>query len=229
MLGWRDAMQQALYGPDGFYVRGPGPEAHFRTSVTASPLFADAIRSLVVAADDTLGRPARLDVVDVGAGDGSLLRAVAAGRTDDQQDRWRMCGVELRPRPSGLPPDLDWSHEPDDGLVGVVVAHELLDNVPLDVVEVTETGLRLVEVDEHGVEQLGGPPEASELEWLAQWWPLAAAAPGDRAEVGRPRDQMWQQLLGRIERGVAVAVDYAHNREQRAAGGWAAGTLTGYR
>ncbi|MEU7843078.1 SAM-dependent methyltransferase [Micromonospora sp. NPDC049114] len=76
-IPWRDAMSHALYGPDGFFVAGGGPADHFRTSVHASPAFATALLRLVKQVDAALGHPPRLDVVDVGAGRGELLRALA--------------------------------------------------------------------------------------------------------------------------------------------------------
>ncbi|MGC4754741.1 SAM-dependent methyltransferase [Micromonospora trifolii] len=46
-----------------------------------------------------------------------------------------------------------------------------------------------------------------------------------RAEIGRSRDEAWAQAITKIERGLAVAVDYGHLRESRPVNG----TLTGYR
>ncbi len=222
-------MEHALYGPSGFYVRGAGPQAHFRTSVTSGPLFAAALQRLVSDVDDALARPAALRVVDVGAGDGSLLTAVLAGLDVDQRRRWQLTGVDLRGRPASLPPEIGWVREPPTGVDGVVVAHELLDNVPLDVVEQTEAGLRLVVVDELGQESLGGPLTNDDADWLRRWWPMEDADVGDRAEVGHPRDAAWAALVTSLRRGTAVAVDYAHTRAQRAAGSWASGSLTAYR
>ncbi|WP_433345149.1 SAM-dependent methyltransferase [Micromonospora sp. CA-111912] len=74
---WRDAMSLALYGPGGFFVSGPGPAGHFRTSVHASQAFAAALFRLVSRLDADLGFPDPFDVVDVGAGHGELLLALA--------------------------------------------------------------------------------------------------------------------------------------------------------
>src|SRR5512142_171120 len=98
MIGWRQAMAAALYGPGGFFVRGgDGPAGHFRTSVHASPLFAGALLRLVGRIDEALGRPARFDVVDVGAGRGELLATVLALLPDDLRARARLVAVELAP------------------------------------------------------------------------------------------------------------------------------------
>ncbi|WP_229400923.1 SAM-dependent methyltransferase [Micromonospora okii] len=75
---WRDAMDRALYGPGGFFVSDPGPAGHFRTSTHASPAFASALFRLVSRLDSALGHPSPFDVVDVGAGRGELLLALAA-------------------------------------------------------------------------------------------------------------------------------------------------------
>ncbi|MEV4119383.1 SAM-dependent methyltransferase [Micromonospora sp. NPDC049645] len=46
-----------------------------------------------------------------------------------------------------------------------------------------------------------------------------------RAEIGRPRDEAWANAVQKVERGLAVAVDYGHLRDSRPIDG----TLTGYR
>ncbi len=73
---WRAATQDALYGRDGFYARGERPAAHFRTSVHTSPRYAWAVLALLSYADAALGHPERLDLVDIGAGQGELLGQV---------------------------------------------------------------------------------------------------------------------------------------------------------
>jgi SAM-dependent MidA family methyltransferase len=218
---WRVAMRDALYGPDGFYRR-ESPSAHFRTSVHASPLFAAAIATLAVRVDAALRHPHRFDLVDVGAGRGELLLGVAAAVPDQLRSRLRLTAVEVADRPDGLPADVNWSAEIPP-VRGLLVANEWLDNVPVEVVELTPAGPRLVLADE----SLGGSPTAEDLAWLEAWWPLTEV--GARAEVGTLRDQAWAAAVGRVERGVAVAIDYAHERAQRAAGCLRRGTLAAYR
>jgi SAM-dependent MidA family methyltransferase len=214
-LSWREATERALYGPGGFYRRPEGPAGHFRTSVHASPLYATALLQLA--------RSAELDtVVDVGAGRGELLTALHAA-----DPSLRLHGVEVALRPVDLPAAVAWSASVPPGLTALLVANEWLDNVPCDVVEVDEAGdARLVRVEpETGAERLAEPVDDSTAAWLRSWWPLDRAAPGDRAEVGQPRDEAWASALGSLAAGVAVAVDYSHTREARPP----YGTLCGYR
>ncbi|WP_199510780.1 SAM-dependent methyltransferase [Nucisporomicrobium flavum] len=220
-------MQRALYGPEGFFTSAnDGPADHFRTSVHASPLFAGALLRLIEAVDAALGRPRVLQVVDVGAGRGELLatlRARSAGT--DLAGRLQFTGVEVAPRPPGLPADVGWQRNVPGEVVGVLLATEWLDNVPLDVAEVDPAGrIRRVLVDPaDGSETLGGDIDAADRLWLARWWP--GAAPGDRAEIGWPRDVAWADAVSSVRRGCALTVDYGHLRDARPP----LGTLTGFR
>jgi SAM-dependent MidA family methyltransferase len=209
-LTWREATELALYGPDGFFRRNH-PADHFRTAVHASPIIAEAMLGLA--------RDAGLDtVVDVGAGDGDLLADLHHLDPD-----LHLLGVELAPRPSALPGSIGWAHEMPADMTALVVGHEWLDDVPLDVVERTKLGRRTVLVDPStGDESTGPHPTVEDLDWLDTWWPQQ---PGERAEVGRPRDEAWASVISAVRRGVAVAVDYAHERNARPP----AGSLTGYR
>lgn len=223
-MTWREATEAALYGPEGFYRQGAGPGAHFRTSVHVSPGFAEALVRLLCEVDRALGAPAVLDLVDVGAGRGELLTGMLDVAPARLAGRLRCTAVEMAARPDGLDPRIAWRSEPPAEITGLAVANEWLDNVPVDVVEMTEDGPRLVLVDpDSGGERPGGPPPADDGDWLARWWPLDD--PGARAEVGRHRCAAWAGLIRRLRRGVALAVDYGHDRAARPA----CGSLTGYR
>ena len=216
-------MNTGLYGPGGFFVRAAGgPAEHFRTSVHASPLFAGALLRLVERIDAALGRPKTFDLVDVGAGRGELLTTLRALLPQDLTGRARLTGVEVAPRPAGLADEIGWRRDIPDGVVGLLLATEWLDNVPLDVADEDDAGrLRKVLVDPAtGGERLGGPVDAADLFWLRRWWP----GPG-RAEIGWPRDAAWADAVRQVRRGCALAVDYGHLRDDRPA----YGTLTGFR
>nr|WP_245667957.1 SAM-dependent methyltransferase [Actinomadura macra] len=223
-LTWRTAMERALYGDGGFYRRGECPSEHFRTSVHASPRFAAAIARLLVEVDTALGRPNRLDLVDVGAGSGRLLANILACLPPGLADRLAPTAVEIAPRPPELPAPIAWRPDLPPEITGLVVANEWLDNIPLDVVERTPDGIRTVLVDpSSGAERTGPDPTDEDRDWLERWWPLPE--PGDRAEIGHPRCAAWASVIGRVRSGLAVAVDYSHAFGSRPL----SGTLTGYR
>ncbi|MDW3850649.1 SAM-dependent methyltransferase [Micromonospora sp. BRA006-A] len=247
-------MERALYGPDGFFVSGAGPAAHFRTSVHASPVFTACVLRQLETVDAALGHPDRLDVVDVGAGRGELLRALLAQAAPELAARLHPVAVERAARPPDLPPQIDWRPDIPDGITGLLVATEWLDNVPVDVAVPTPEGWRLLLVNpKTGEETVGPPPTPTDTTWLTTWWPPALpSAPtpvikefgaaegpdrdtnslitdarqgGGRVEIGSGRDLAWAEAVGRVARGLALAVDYGHLRDSRPLDG----TLTGYR
>jgi SAM-dependent MidA family methyltransferase len=222
LLPWGAAMRDALYGPAGFYHRRGGPSAHFRTAVHAGPRYAEAVRRLARLVDEALGRPDPFLVVDLGAGRGELGARLAEGAPP----RWRVQCVELAARPAGLPAGVGWSAGLPERVTGLVVANEWLDNQPLDVVIADEGGAwRVLDVDPRtGEEHAGSPAGEPAAAWLRAWGP--PAQPGFRAEIGLSRDRAWSAVVRRLDRGVALAVDYGYaGRSERPC----FGTLTGYR
>ncbi|HET8970568.1 MAG TPA: SAM-dependent methyltransferase, partial [Candidatus Nanopelagicales bacterium] len=211
--GWAAAWTRALYGDAGFYRTGcgasRGPGGHFRTSVHVGPVFAGALAELLCRVDDRLGRPAVLDLVDVGAGRGELAAGIVAALPAAVAARVRAVAVDLRERPAGLDPRVGWvtggapqvvSGGYPDGVRGLLLAHEWLDDLPCEVVEVdAQRRPRLVVVDPAGTESAGplltdvagcaelGVDAPSAQSWLRRWWPVEA--PGERAEVGERRDR----------------------------------------
>jgi SAM-dependent MidA family methyltransferase len=138
-------------------------------------------------------------VVDIGAGSGEL-------------------GIVLRA--AGLTVvDVELDDELPERLTGLVVANEWLDNIPCEVAEWDEDG-----VPRYLLADLTPGPvvEGKDLAWLDQWWP---GEPGDRAEIGRTRDEAWGDVVGRLTKGLALAIDYGHVRSSRPP----YGTLTGFR
>jgi SAM-dependent MidA family methyltransferase len=211
-------MATALYGPNGFYRSAGAPARHFRTAAHTGHVWATAIDALVRRVHDDLGRPDEFTVVEVGAGHGELL----AGLAGLGSSRWNLVGVDVAPRPDHLPSTIEWRPGLPGSFVGVLLAVEWLDVVPVDVVELTDDGPRLVEVHTDGAERIGAAVSDRDRAWLDRWWPLAEV--GDRAEVGRPRDEAWGDAVSRLQTGVAVAVDYAAVPARDVAG-----TLTGYK
>ncbi|RIV31707.1 hypothetical protein D2L64_25395 [Micromonospora radicis] len=193
-------MAQALYGAEGFFVSGAGPAAHFRTSVHASPVFADALLRLIHHLDGVLDFPDHFDVVDVGAGRGELLHALSA-RVEVEvstagaapvplAERVRFTAVELAPRPAGPPERISWTSEIPAGITGLLLATEWLDNVPLDLAAHTGTGWHYLLVDPStGAETTGAPVSRADAEWLSTWWPTPIPTDGPTNPPGGDRTE----------------------------------------
>jgi SAM-dependent MidA family methyltransferase len=221
---WERAWQEALYGSSGFYRDERGPAGHFTTATQGATGAVLAGALVALAREHGLTR-----VVDVGAGRGELLAHLHAAAPD-----LHLTGVDVVDRPASLPRACGWLRSPGgaelpEALTGLadalVVAHEWLDVVPCAVAAVDDHGvLRHVEVERAtGTEALGRDVDGEELAWARAHWPTTT--PGDRVEVGLDRDRAWADLLARLDRGLAVAVDYGHTAGERPAGG----TLTAYR
>ena len=182
-------MEASLYGPDGFYERdgaGAGRRRDFLTAPEVGPLFAAVVLRAIDAWWDEAGRPEGFTVYDVGAGPGSLGRGlglagsrhpyVAVDRSAAQRDRH--LGLTSRPA------------LPDGPLVGVVVANELLDNLPFDLFLDGEP----FDVDER--------------------WPEVGLAPDQQSARAFVED-----VLGRLH-GRLIVLDYCSTTESMASRPW---------
>lgn len=248
-LPWSIAWQRAAAGAEGFYRSPDGrAEDHFVTAVMTDERIADSLIAIAMPAIDALARSGtRITVTDVGAADGTLLHQLMERWPIDVLDVTDWRGIDLRSRPAGLDPRVAWA-ESDirelrgevQAVPGVVVAHELLDDIPCDIVEADEDGTwRLVLVNPLSGREALGPALADTdachalgvngralTQWCTTWWPRHE--PTARVEVGIARDAAWTAISGLVSSGTAIAVDYSHVLEDRAAGRWDGGTLAGY-
>jgi len=126
-------MEQALYGPDGFYTRGglAGRRGDFLTAPEVGPLFGAVLARFLDAEWQRLGRASPFTVVDVGAGPGTLARSIVAAapecRAALRYIAVEVADVQRRSHPAGVESRADL---PTESIVGVVIANELLDNLP---------------------------------------------------------------------------------------------------
>jgi SAM-dependent MidA family methyltransferase len=130
-------MEAALYDEEtGFYATGgqAGRRGDFLTSPEVGPLFGAVIARALDEWWDELGQPDRYDVIEAGAGPGTLARAIYAAKPRCRPAlRYTMverAAAQRAKQPAGegvasvevMPADL----------VHVILANELLDNLPFD-------------------------------------------------------------------------------------------------
>lgn len=126
-------MNHALYGPQGFYVNHgrAGRRGDFITSPEVGPLFGAVIGRYLDEVWDSLGRPGQLDLLEVGAGPGTLARSILSSGARCLS-ALSYVAVEVSAEQRRLHPEgiRSVATMPSDPVSGVVLANELLDNVP---------------------------------------------------------------------------------------------------
>ena len=197
----------ALYEPGlGFYETGgaAGRRGDFLTSPEVGPLFGAVMARAFDGWWEELGEPDPFTVVEAGAGRATLAKAIlAAGPAC--RDALRYVAVErsdaLR---AGHPEGVEWAGVmPAEPFVGVILANELLDNLPFGLLERSKDGWAEVRVTEELGEALVPVDDAPEGR-LAPDAPVGARIPTQRAA------QAWVEQARRlVARGRVVVVDYA--------------------
>jgi SAM-dependent MidA family methyltransferase len=129
-------MEAALYGPQGFYTStgSAGRRGDFLTSPEVGPLFGAVVARHLDAEWRRIGRPDEFTVVDAGAGPGTLARSIAAAAPECAA-AMRYVAVEVsEAQRSRHPEGIESLAElPDGPFDGVILANELLDNLPFRV------------------------------------------------------------------------------------------------
>ena len=207
-VGFDRFMNDALYGPHGFYNSGgtAGRRGDFITSPEIGPLFGAIVARFLDHEWQRLGRPDPFTVIDAGAGPGTLARAVLAAEPVCSP-ALRYVAVEVaasqRSRhPAGV---VSAASLPDVPFDGVVIANELLDNLPFRLA-VFDDGWR-----EAFVVTL---PDGSLVEHLsAPFVPLPTTLPttallGARAPSQDQAAAWVAQARALIRRGTLVVFDY---------------------
>jgi SAM-dependent MidA family methyltransferase len=198
----------ALYGPGGFYERGrAGRRAgDFVTSPEVGPLFGAVIARYLDARWAALGRPDPFVVVDAGAGPGTLARSVlAAGPQCVAAIRY--VAVEISAAQRALHPDgvESVAELPEGPFDGVIVANELLDNLPFRLCVYDGGWREAFVVDDGGRHrEVLSPP----LDPAPAVLPRGASH-GARAPVQDEAAEFVTSALARVRRGSLLVIDYA--------------------
>ena len=217
-------MEAALYDPEGgFYATGGQAGrrgGHFLTSPEVGPLFGAVLARALDGWWEELGRPSPFTVVDAGAGPGTLARAVLAAEPavlragalryvmSERSSAQRAAHVDI--------PTDSTSNRWPRAFEGVVVANELLDNLPFRLA-VFDGGWQEAFVDV--------APDGGLVEVLRSFTELPPCLPPDaphgaRAPVQDEAAAWVRAAVGAVIRGRVVVIDYARTTSEMAALPW---------
>ena len=190
-LGFDEFMASALYGEHGFYTVGgeAGRRGDFITSPEVGPLFGAVLANWIHAEFVRSGEPDDFTIVEAGAGPGTLARSIllAAPHWADRYVAVEISAAQRAKHPDGV---RSLAAMPTESFHGVVIANELLDNLPF----------RLAVYD-------GGWREAM----------VVVAADGTASEVLAPAPAGWDWLPTAVPHGARVPVQFAASEWVRTA------------
>ena len=207
-IPFSEYMQLALYGQGGFYTTGGRAGRRggdFITSPEVGPLFGTVIARALDAWWKELGSPSRFDVVECGAGPGTLARSILAAQPECL-GAMHYVAVEISASQRALHPQGIESREtmPDGPITGVILANELLDNLPFRLFVFDGSWMEAFVSQASGgqfVEVLRTPDVVPSC--LPQTAPLGSRAPVQDAAASWVRDS-----LSKIDHGRLLLFDY---------------------
>lgn len=189
-------MERALYDPQhGFYesAQAGRRRGHFITNPEVGPLFGAVLAQMLDRRWQELGRPDPFIVVDAGAGPGTLARTVIkAEPICTPTMHWINVERSATGRSSHTSGQ-SMPAMPKGPLTGVIMANELLDNLPLRLLGPNDT-----DIDEHRPDPktLLTPRQDQACAWLSQ-------------------------ALTILEAGTVLVIDYMSTTENMASRPWA--------
>ncbi len=220
-ITFAEFMEAALYDPDdGFYARPPvGRHRHFVTSPHVSPAFADLLARQLAECWEHLGRPDPFMVAEAGAGDGTLARGLlrALEAAPPLAEATRYVAIERSPGARKALGDagIESFVRLPAAISGVILANELLDNLPFHRLRERNGGTVEVFVGaskDDRLKEVEAEPAPGALAALTE--PLA---PGEERAVS-PATLAWTREAGAaLERGYLFLWDYAREPGTRAA------------
>jgi SAM-dependent MidA family methyltransferase len=207
-ISFNQFMNISLYGENGFYTnsgKAGRRGGDFITSPEVGPLFGTVIARYLDECWQKLGSPAKFDVVECGAGPGTLARSILAAKPRCLQ-ALNYIAVEVSAAQRALHPKGVESREtmPDHAINGVIFANELLDNMPF----------RLFVFDGTWMEAfVAQTPDGAFVEVLHKPSALPAVLPqtaalGSRVPIQDAACAWVSNALSLIERGSLLLFDY---------------------
>lgn len=206
-------MEIALYDPEGGFF-GSGKlrsekAGDFLTSPEVSSMFGETLAVFVQRERERIGEP--FQVVEVGAGSGSLLRSLLA--TIDVEAVAVEASSAAREALGGfLPPGAVRETLPES-IRGVVIANELVDNLPMALAQRVdgEWRERWVGLEGGDLTFVDAEPRQEVINWLVAF--AGDVSDGGWTEVQLEAQAWLRDVLERLDAGSVVVIDYGDTAE----------------
>lgn len=217
-MPFEEFMGRALYGPAGFFGSADlrsVKSGDFLTSPEVSSMFGETLAGFVAAEHARIGDPFRL--VEVAAGSGSLLRAVLEAVDVP------VAAVEVSPGAQNALRALLGDKQVHESLEtvpkpirGVVIANELVDNLPMAIAQLGESGWRerWVGIDDGGLCMVDADPRPEVVDWLERF--AGPVETGGWVEVQLEAWEWITESLAALESGALLVIDYGDLAENLA-------------
>lgn len=250
-------MELALYHPEhGYYtsaIRRSGSEGDFFTNVDVGPAFGEMLAVQLEEMWRILEAQGKsvFHLVEAGAGDGRFTRDILDAAAAERLDFLERVRVTLVDRSAAARAghtstlaaygnDSVRAHTAAIAVEscadlplrvsGVILANELLDAMPVHVLEATTSGLKEVYVAEREgelIQSLGPLSDAALAEYIDSLH--IACEAGTRLEVGMQAVDWMRRAAATLECGFLVLIDYGHEARELYSATHRSGTLTTYR
>ncbi|MGI8857943.1 MAG: class I SAM-dependent methyltransferase [Thermomicrobiales bacterium] len=215
------------YPVHGYYASGRGAPgragADFLTAPETSPYFGRCLAVQIAECWQRLGDPPALTIWEPGAGAGTLARTILDALRDDEPAAYRATTYwldDLSPLSHdrarvALAEHIESGHvawgAPPAGCIGVVLANEFVDALPVHRVRIESGALREAYVvwdDERDTfgEQWDAPSTPALAQFIADGDVILAQ--GQIAEISLAALDWMQSVADRLKRGYVITVDY---------------------
>jgi SAM-dependent MidA family methyltransferase len=254
-LTFADFMELVLYHPqEGYYTSQNaiiGPQGDFITSPHLGHDFGELLAVQCLEMWQRLGQPEPFCLVEMGAGQGLIAADLLAYLEQHHPDclgtlEYRIVETSAplraiqKQRLERWQGRVTWtqlSDIPDGSITGCLFSNELVDALPVHLVEQTEAGLQEVYVTlaatpEAGLKEVLGPPSTPQLVDYFSFVGIDLASnqypPGYRTEVHLAALDWLKTVAAKLQRGYGVTIDYGYPAERYYGRARSQGTLQCY-
>ena len=230
-ITFADFMQSCLYEPEiGYYTsagRKVGAEGDFYTSSNVHRVFGRLIGKEIAMMWHAMGEPADFQIVEAGAGNGRLAADIMDAIAELEPALYATVTCRLIEAEPSLAASqramlaahvdrLAWSSPAELAagtlaITGCVLSNELIDALPVHLVEMTAAGLQEVTVTAAGEEfreQLAPPATPAISAYLERHGVTLAV--GQKAEIRLAADHWLRGVAKSLARGFVITIDYGY-------------------